>query len=254
MIGMAKSRRNWATSDIHTNTGMRMRLMPGARMLMTVTIKLTAPLRDAMPRIWRPKTQKSMLWPGMTSVRGVYPNQPPLGMPPRKKLEYMNSPPTRKTQIAQGVEPGEGDVAGADHQGQQVVGEPGRHRHDHQEDHGGAVHGEDLVVHVGAEEGALGRPQLPAQQHGLEAAEQEEQPGGEGVHQADLLVVDGGDPSPQALRGAGGAAEQLDRRGLDRGGNSGGGGTGDGGHQCPHPPEAAAGEVVGLWFIASVSR
>ena len=98
MIGMAKSRRNWATSDIHTKTGMRMRLMPGARMLMTVTMRLTAPLSDAMPRIWRPKTQKSMLWPGRTSVRGVYPNQPPLGIPPRKKLEYMNSPPARKTQ------------------------------------------------------------------------------------------------------------------------------------------------------------
>ena len=57
MTGMAKSSRNWATSDIHTKMGIRMRLMPGARMLMTVTIRLTAPVSEAMPRICRPNTQ-----------------------------------------------------------------------------------------------------------------------------------------------------------------------------------------------------
>ena len=30
-----------------------------------VTIRFTAPLSDAMPRICRPNTQKSMLWPGL---------------------------------------------------------------------------------------------------------------------------------------------------------------------------------------------
>jgi hypothetical protein len=29
---------------------------------------------------------------------GAYPNQPPFGAPPKKKLEYRNSPPRRKTQ------------------------------------------------------------------------------------------------------------------------------------------------------------
>jgi hypothetical protein len=64
MTGMAKSSRNWATRLIHTKMGIRIRLMPGARMLMTVTIRLMAPVSEAMPRICRPKAQNSMLWPG----------------------------------------------------------------------------------------------------------------------------------------------------------------------------------------------
>ena len=57
MTGMAKSSRNCDTRLIHTKIGMRMRLMPGARMLIAVTIRLTAPVSDAMPRICRPKAQ-----------------------------------------------------------------------------------------------------------------------------------------------------------------------------------------------------
>ena len=64
MIGMAKSSRNDDTSVIHTNTGIRNNVIPGARRFRIVTMKLTALTVDAMPRIWRPNTQKSMLWPG----------------------------------------------------------------------------------------------------------------------------------------------------------------------------------------------
>ena len=67
MTGMANSNRNWAMNVIHTKIGMRIRLMPGARMLMMVTIRLMAPVSDAMPRIWRPNTQKSMLWAGLNA-------------------------------------------------------------------------------------------------------------------------------------------------------------------------------------------
>jgi hypothetical protein len=64
MIGMANRIRNDDTSVIHVKTGMRIRVMPGARMLRMVTMRFTAPTVDAMPRICRPNTQKSMLWPG----------------------------------------------------------------------------------------------------------------------------------------------------------------------------------------------
>ncbi len=46
------------------NIGMRISVMPGARMLMIVTMKLNAAASEAMPRIWRPMTQKSMFGPG----------------------------------------------------------------------------------------------------------------------------------------------------------------------------------------------
>src|SRR5947209_8685039 len=67
MTGMANSSRNWAISVIHTKIGMRIRLMPGARMLTMVTIRLMAPVSDAMPRICRPNTQKSMLCAGLNA-------------------------------------------------------------------------------------------------------------------------------------------------------------------------------------------
>ena len=56
ITGMANSRRKFTTSVIHVNTGMRMKLIPGARILMMVTIRLTALVSDAMPRIWMPMT------------------------------------------------------------------------------------------------------------------------------------------------------------------------------------------------------
>ena len=53
----------------------------------------------------------------------------------------------------------------ADLEWQQVVGECRRHRHDHEEHHRDAVHGEDLVVHVG-------RQQLGARDRELGADQQ----------------------------------------------------------------------------------
>ena len=54
---------------------MRISVMPGARMLSTVTIRLTAPASEAMPVISRPSVQKSMPWVGENgdaAVRGVH--------------------------------------------------------------------------------------------------------------------------------------------------------------------------------------
>ena len=63
-IGIANSVRNAVTSVIHTNTGMRRNVIPGARMLSTVTMKLIADVVDPMPSITRPTAQKSAPWPG----------------------------------------------------------------------------------------------------------------------------------------------------------------------------------------------
>jgi hypothetical protein len=49
--GKARSTRNCVISTIQTKTGMRIRVMPGARMLMMVTTKLRAPKMDDTPSI-----------------------------------------------------------------------------------------------------------------------------------------------------------------------------------------------------------
>ena len=56
---MANSRRNWITTIIHVNTGIRINDIPLARMLRAVVMRLIAPVREAMPVICRPRAQKS---------------------------------------------------------------------------------------------------------------------------------------------------------------------------------------------------
>ena len=51
---MANTSRNWVTKPIQVNTGICISVMPGARRLSTVTIRLMAPTSEAMPVICRP--------------------------------------------------------------------------------------------------------------------------------------------------------------------------------------------------------
>ncbi len=90
----------WVTKLIQVNTGMRMSFMPGARMLMIVAMKLNAAAREATPRICSPIAQKSMFIPGENclEVRFAYPNQPPSGTAPTRKLALRKRPPSRNTQ------------------------------------------------------------------------------------------------------------------------------------------------------------
>ncbi len=70
---MANSSRNWVTRVIQVKIGIFMSVMPGARMLSTVTIRFTAPASEAMPAMMRPRFQKSMPWLGekMTPLFGA---------------------------------------------------------------------------------------------------------------------------------------------------------------------------------------
>ena len=63
-IGIANSVRNATTNIIQTNTGIRKNVMPGARMLITVTMKLTADVTEPMPSMISPMVQKSGPCPG----------------------------------------------------------------------------------------------------------------------------------------------------------------------------------------------
>ena len=51
---MANTSSSWVTNAIHVNTGIFISVMPGARRLSTVTIRLMAPTSEAMPVICRP--------------------------------------------------------------------------------------------------------------------------------------------------------------------------------------------------------
>jgi hypothetical protein len=60
MTGKASTMSVETTSVIHVKTGNRIMLMPGARRFRIVTRKLKPAASEPIPRIWRPKSQKSM--------------------------------------------------------------------------------------------------------------------------------------------------------------------------------------------------
>ena len=68
IAGKAKMIKKEVTNVIQTNTGMRIRVMPGARRLMIVMMKLSAAATDATPSTSRPNPQKSVLSPGEYSL------------------------------------------------------------------------------------------------------------------------------------------------------------------------------------------
>jgi hypothetical protein len=100
MTGIAKSSRNCTTVTIQVNTGIFINVMPGARMFSTVTMRLIAPVRDAIPVICRPRAQKSTPWLGEKTGPefGAYMNQPPSAAPPRNHDRLTTIPPASRHQ------------------------------------------------------------------------------------------------------------------------------------------------------------
>src|SRR6202142_367328 len=96
---------------------------------------------------------------------------------------------------AQQVDAREGQVLGANYQGDEKVAQHGRYARDHEkEDHYLAVHGEQLVVGVGLHQVARRSQQLQADQQGEDAANKEEEGNGDQIEQRDALVVDRQEP------------------------------------------------------------
>ena len=166
------------TRAIQVKIGMRIIVMPGARMLSTVTMRLTAPASEAMPVISRPSVQK--LTPsdgenGVRAVRGVH-EPAAVGAAAEEPRRVDEDAAEEERPEAERVQAGERDVARADLQRDHVVGERRRHRHHEEEHHRGGVHREHLVVLVGRQDVALGPGELGTDEARLEAADDEERP------------------------------------------------------------------------------
>src|SRR2546421_7467351 len=101
-LGIAKSSRKAVIRVIHVNNGIRLIVIPGARILRIVTTKLSEPAIEEIPRRSIPSSQKSSFKPGVhmtalpqfevSSLTGAKLNQPPLGAWPRRKLEFRKIP------------------------------------------------------------------------------------------------------------------------------------------------------------------
>jgi hypothetical protein len=153
--GSASSSRKAVTSTDHTNSGILCMVMPGARMLKMVVMKLIAPMIDEAPARWSEKIAKSTAGP--TDL--VRSRQRRIGGPAdaganaraarhegrdEQRDEADHGQPERDV-----VHPREGHVGRADHERHEPVAEAADDRgHDHEEHHDQAVGGDQHVPQV----------------------------------------------------------------------------------------------------------
>ena len=103
---------------------------------------------------------------------------------------------------AQQVEPGKGEIARADHQRDDEIAERvGDRRNQEEPHHDDAVHGEEAVVHVGADEIGLRRRELDPDRGCRRAADEEEKDQAGEIEDGDTLVIGGEEPRAQAVAG-----------------------------------------------------
>ena len=116
--------------------------------------------------------------------------------------------------IRQRVEPREGHVARAHLQRHEVVREARPQRHDHEEDHRGAVHREHLVVDLWGQQRVVGLGELGAHQQRLDSPERHERERRDQVEHADPLVIGRAHPTRPAAAGHGldAVSDELRRR------------------------------------------
>ena len=204
--GKASSRRKDVTSCAHTKKGNRMKVSPLARSWIVVVMKLTRAKQrrgdqedhpDEPPRLTRTRDA------GQRRVRGPSGLRGPAG--DEEAAEHRDAA-EEEAPVADHVDLREGHVRGADLEREHEVPESADGERDHaEEDHDGAVHRPELVVELRehrparharlTEEVADQRQrgarvgQVPAHQHHQREAEEQEQHAGDGVLDADHLVI-----------------------------------------------------------------
>ena len=189
MNGVAITTSSEVEKFAHTSSGIRKKLIPGARIVMIVTRKLSAVKIEEKPANCTP-IEKNSCPSGIVVDSGAYAVQPDANEPPgARKLISMIAPPSGSSQYGQRVQPRERHVRRADHQRQHEVREPGEHRDHEQEDQDGRVDREDAVVLLGGQELHPRLGELDADQHRQQAADEQEEERGDRVLDPDHLVV-----------------------------------------------------------------
>ena len=172
----------------------------------------------------------------------------PVSTPPRISAESVKQSADDVEVPAEQIDLGKGQVFRADHDRDEEVSDGCRdRRHQEEEDHDDAVHGEHLVVGVRGHQVGLRRQQLKADETGHGAADEEEEGNRDEIEDRDALVVAGKQPALQPILIVQirplGETRRLLRRKLDD-------------CRCAHcfttPGPAAAGAVVWTWLVFSV--
>jgi hypothetical protein len=146
--------------------------------------------------------------PGV-SQRGI--TKPAYGRRPpgEEPTEVQNNSTANETPKAQGVHTGESDVSGSDLKGHDEIEEGGAQWHDDEENHGGSMHREHLVVLTVGENFHVVIPQLRTDKQCLDSTQQKKEQSGQAIHHSNFFVVDGGEPIDYACGMLTGSREDL---------------------------------------------
>ena len=197
----------WASID-QQKRGRRAQPIPRARMLAIVTVMFSAPrieLDAGQVDEEDPRVGPVARDVGPRGERGVRRPARLRGTEEHRGVEHGSAREVEP--IRQRVEPRERHVARPHLQRHEVVREARPQRHDHEEDHRGAVHREHLVVDLRRQQRVAGLGELGAHQQRLDSAERHERERGDQVQHADPLVIGRRSPSrpsrgrPRARRG-----------------------------------------------------
>ena len=189
MNGVAITTSSEVVKFAQTSNGMRQNVIPGARMVMIVTRKLSAVRIDDAPAHWTPML-KNMLPTGESRrERGV---AGPAGGERAARGEEAGEehhPRDRQQPVRERVQTRERHVRRAEHERHDEVREPGERRDDEEEDHQRGVHRDEAVEGLRVDELQPRLRQLGAEDHRHQPADDEEDERRGDVLDADHLVV-----------------------------------------------------------------
>ncbi len=189
MNGVAITTSSDVVKFAQTSSGMRQKVIPGARMVMIVTRKLSAVMIEDAPAHWTPML-KNTVPSGWLVESGAYPVQPAANAPPgTRKLSSIIVPGDRQQPERQRVQARERHVRRADHQRDHVVAEAGERRDHEQEDHQRGVHRDEAVEGLVVDELHARPRELGAEEHRHHPAGDEEDDRRDEVLDPDHLVV-----------------------------------------------------------------
>ncbi len=124
-----------------------------------------------------------------------------VGGDPQREADVEEDSRSREEPVTHRVHPGKGHVPGSDHERPDVVAEARQDRQGEEEEHGHAVHGEELVEQLRRHHPRLRVTQLDPHDEGFDPAEDQEHESRDEVADADDLVVHGGQGPDGARRG-----------------------------------------------------
>src|SRR5579883_1159564 len=113
-------------------------------------------------------------------------------------VPLMIGAPKKHQPVAQRIDAREGHIAGTNHQRHNIVAQASQEGHHEEENHRGAVHRENLVIEVRAEEGVIRHSKLRTNQQRFTSSHKEEEEARKHIHDANLFMIGRRNPRPDS--------------------------------------------------------